>query len=178
MRRLLIALPLLAALAGCAQQPNYKHYDMTYSDAKTIDLAVADITVSTEYNGMRTNPVLAADMPISLENAIRDWASARLRAVGTEGQITVSIVDAHVESVNDKDGEGYRARAELHFQGMTWNDRTQYYTNVVATRTVYPGMFTKDNGKVLQQMTELLMKDLDAELDKNIRQYMAKLVRN
>lgn len=86
---------LAALLAACSSSPPpLKLPDMTFAQSAPIQFDVARIDVVAEYKAPAERPHIEYDMPVSPENALRNWVRDRLKPVGYSGVMRVVIHNA------------------------------------------------------------------------------------
>lgn len=98
---LLIILPLTAfALAACPPPAKRKTYpDIAFTDKAPIALDVAEVRIDVPYVEPLERPHVGERFPVPPTRAARRWAADRLRAVGSRGAATVTILEASVIEV-------------------------------------------------------------------------------
>ena len=90
----LTALTLI--VGGCATQVPAKPPAVSFADRPPIDLDVAVIDIVDQYHSPMKKPNVEQLAPNPPEQAVRRWASERLRASGTGGSAQVIILDASI----------------------------------------------------------------------------------
>ena len=188
-RRSFVLIVALAAglLAGCTQQIQQQRLpNLTYSHLTPFNLAVARVETASEFTASLAPPHVEHDVPEPPENALRQWASDRLKAGGGTETARFTIVDAGVTETRlavDKGVSGlfkkeqasrYDAAAEARLE--MFDDRGfrrgVATSRVTLSRTIGEDMTLNERDKALFALVEDLMKSFDAEMEKNIRQHL------
>ncbi len=90
-----IVFPAVAlGLAACTPPGKVKYDDIRFSNVPPIELNVAEIIIKTPYEEPLKLPHVGEQFPVSPSRAARNWAEDRLRAVGSSGTATVTIVES------------------------------------------------------------------------------------
>lgn len=193
--RLVAAVFLLLAgigLAACSTSPHrYGFDDITYSHLSPFALDVAVIDIVNDYRGPRRAPNVEHLFPIEPADAATRWARDRLVAVGSNGSARFTVLQASAVEVPldrttglqglfvDEQSERYDAVIEVRLelqnaQGM----RTGIVTaRAQRSQTVVEDATLNEREMVWYSLTEALMSDLDAELDRNIREHLGAFLR-
>jgi hypothetical protein len=179
----LLALAALALLAACESGPARQQYpDLSYAHLQPIRLNVADVQVIREYASPGTRPNVEQMFPVVPANAAERWARDRLRPVGPEGVATVRIVNASVVEVSlprttgvrgavtTDQSERYDAVLEMAVEVSRRSDgrRAMVASRAQRSRTVPEDITLNDREKVWFEMTEALMNDINAALERQI----------
>lgn len=177
---LALATPLLAALPAAAQSI------VDFSAREPIVLDVASIEVESQYVAPMAAPNIDHELPLTPSDAVRLWASTRLKAGGPQGKARIIIKDASVKEIDLDRTKGIK--------GWFTKDQSQKYEGKFAVEIVVDGTARGFSGSVSaavarsttvaedvtlaqreKTMTDLvrdLAGDLDVELDKSIRANM------
>lgn len=184
---------LLAALtlASCkAPPPKQSFADITFAHLPPYKFDVARIEVVSEFQPKLEPPYVEQRFPIPPERAIRQWIRDRIKPAGTEGVLKAVINDASVKEVAlayNKDFEGkftteqserYEAVADvtLNIYG-TRGFRDGYASaHVERTQTVPEDATLNSRERIWYNMTDALMKDFNAQMEKNIEAYLQKFL--
>ena len=187
--RLLAALVLTLALAGCssAPPPAPEFPRITFQSKPPFRIEVAHIDIDRSYDVPRSAPHVAHLFPESPAQAARNWAVDRLRASGKSGVLHVSIQTADAIEVPLPRTTGLR--------GAFTRDQSEQYVVTVALRLELSDPATgrsavvdaraertastaedssmNDRRALWYRMTDGVMSDLDQELERQIRQIVA-----
>lgn len=190
---LFFALVLTVSLAGCSSPPTNKEFaEMTFRHLPQIQLLANDIKVEANMLSPGAGENVAFQFPTPPETALRNWARDRLvaRGSGTSGATaTFTIIRAEATSQPLKTDTGftglfkqelgnrYDARVEAT---LTIRDRTGRSGNVEAraqhSSTVREDSTLVERRKVMYDLTEKLMAEFNAEMERNIRSYLRDFV--
>jgi hypothetical protein len=90
-----VVFPVVAlGLVACTPPGKPKYDDITFTHLPPIELNVAEIIIKTPYQESLEPPHVGEQFPVSPSRAARSWAEDRLRAVGSSGTVTVTIIES------------------------------------------------------------------------------------
>lgn len=187
-----LALLAIVVLPACAAPPPVRLPDMTFTDRPRFLLDVAEIQVVDQYQPTFRLPNIEHQVPVSPAKAAERWARDRLIPVGSSGVAVVTIKDARVIENS--------LRVTPGVQGVFTKDQAARYdafiemsveikpTNIMApegaatgraerSRTVAEGISPNELDRVLYELVEGLMRDVDLQLDVNIQRFLAAFIR-
>ena len=188
--RLGCALALAALLAGCeTQMPAQKLPDLTFAHMAPLNLAVQRVEVNTRFQPTLRAPNVEHTFPVPPARALERWASQRIKATGGGAPARFTILDAAVTETKlprdasmrgyftKQQSERYDARVEATIDIQDGLNRGS--ANAIASRwtTVAEDASLNERERIKFDLIEGLMKDFDAEIEKNIRQHLANWVR-
>jgi len=198
-RRWLGGAASLAALAaaditGCATPPPQNRFpELTYAHLGKIRLDVSQISIVTEYKSPFAPPNIEQDMPVLPEKAMRRWAADRLVATGTPGHTAQFVItDAKVIDTKLAKTPGLRGvfttdqsdrydtsfAARIVVQPDPGNfGHAQATASATRAQTVPEGITVNEREKVWFDLVEATMNDLNAELERQIREHMGLFLR-
>jgi hypothetical protein len=175
------ALVLVACESAPPPRPAFADIRFTAKPRLRIDAAAVD--VERVFRSTLQAPQVEHLFPVPPERAMENWARDRLEPVGTTRRVRVRILDASVKEVELERTAGvrgafttdqaqrYDATAEMTVDLM--GERGFAERSVAAkasrSRSVPEGITPNDREKVWYELTEALMADLDAELERQIR---------
>ena len=176
----LAALVLLSACESGSPRPAYP--DLSYAHLAPIRLNVADVQVVREYVSPGTRPNVEQMFPAAPAAVAERWARDRLRPAGAEGVAIARIVNASVVevalprttgvrgAVTTDQSERYDAVLEVAVEASRRSDgrRAMVSARAQRSRTVPEDITLNDREKVWFEMTEALMNDLNASLERQI----------
>lgn len=191
--------PVLAVLAVCALLAGaaceMKMADESYAPIEFTEMAPLPVNVARIEVIERFKPPLSAPhiehlVPVPPSHALRNWARDRMVARGRGGVARFIIVDASVIQEPLKTTEGLKglittdqaarysvtlkARVEME------NATGQGFAEAAATRsrTVPEDTSLAEREKILHAMIGATSKDLDKELERNIRAHLGGFILN
>jgi hypothetical protein len=183
---------LLVVLSGCSGEPPPREFaEITFTNLPKIQLEVARIEIVDEYSPPFAAPNVEHKMPVPPAAAARRWAQDRLQAVGTSGRAVVKIRDAHVTETLLKKSTGLTGAFTTE-QGARYDSAVAVTVEVrndrgvqeaaaegAASRsqTVPENISPNRLDEVWYEMVETLMHDMNAELERNMRQFMGRFIR-
>ncbi len=194
-RRCVMAVLLLlgvVALTGCRTPPPENSFpELTWAHKKPYLLAVSEIVVEQQYRTRSQLPNMEERAPLPPVKAAADWAADRLKAVGSGGRARFIILDGSI------------LRRELETKGgltgLLTNDQSRQYDGRIAvelivtdaqgnttgrvwaearhSRSIAENATLNQRDRILFRIVEQIMRNLDAELDKEIPRYLGPSLR-
>lgn len=187
-----LALLAIVVLPACTAPGPVRLPDMTFTDRPRFLLDVAEIQVVDQYQPPFRLPNIEHQVPVSPAKAAERWARDRLIPVGASGVAVVTIKDARVIENS--------LRVTPGVQGVFTKDQAARYDafiemsveikpmNIMApegaasgraerSRSVAEGITPNENDRVLYELVEGLMRDVDLQLDVNIQRFLAAFIR-
>ncbi|MZR29992.1 hypothetical protein [Sneathiella litorea] len=194
LRRLLTILSLLmtTALLGCvAPPPNPVYPEITFQHLNPLYLNVGEIKIVDEFTPPLKHPHVEHELPVSIDQSVRNWVRDRLRTTGNSGAVaTITIKDASaVEQGLEKDsglkGLITKNQSELYVFHLlvelkiTEISGSSAFVTAEATRTksVPEGITLNQREKTYFTQVESLMRAFDQEMEKSIRTFMGAYLR-
>lgn len=189
--RVAMALACALTLAACENKPPVQKLpEISFADKRPFMLDVGQLEIVPEYVSPAKRPNIEHMMPVSPENATVRWAQDRLRPVGRSGFARVVIKDAKVVEVPLKTDKGFtgmfkqeqeeRYDASLDVAIQILDERHMPVADVVAratrTRTVPEGVSLNERDRVLYEISESLIRDIDTQMDGLVRTYLSRWV--
>lgn len=177
---LALATPLLAALPAAAQAI------VDFSSREPIVLDVATIEVESQYVAPMTPPNIDHELPLTPSDAVRIWASSRLKAGGPQGKARVIIKDASVKEIDLDRTKGIKGwftkdqsqkyegkfQVDIVVEGTSRGFTGSVSAAVARSTTVAEDVTLAQREKTMTDLVRDLSTDLDTELDKSIRTNM------
>jgi hypothetical protein len=190
--RTLVAMALIGvALAACqtaAVPPGFA--PISFADKPPINLDVGRVDVVRVYVPPGKSPNVEHEFPVDLIVTAERWARDRLRPVGVGGQARVIVKQASVVEValprstgirgalTTDQSERYDAVMELEIEVVHGDGRRGVVSSRTArSRTVPESVSLQERDTVWYQMTETMIRELDAALESQIREHLRGLVR-
>ncbi len=160
--------------------------ELTYGHLSKFRLDVAQVQVAAEYVPPMKAPNVDHLFPTPPGKALRRWAADRLTAAGERGRARFVILNASVTETRLKMDKGftgafttqqserYDATVEASLEILDDRGFRKGFANarVSRSRTLGEDATINDRERMWFDLTEALMKDFNAELEKNIRQYL------
>ena len=177
-----------APLAACNTPPErYQFPELTYSHLPPIKLDVAVVDVVDSYHPPMAEPNVEHLFPVPPAKAMERWARDRLVAVGNNGSALFTILRADVVEVPLERTTGikgvfttdqsyrYDATMEIRLDAENTSGLRRGTITAQARRSqsVAEDMSLNERERLWFEMTELLMRDMGTEIEKNIDQYLA-----
>ena len=180
---------VISSLASCqATAPTLVFPELTFQHMKSLSLDVAKLETMSSYTPPMSAPNVDHLFHTSPAGALGRWAEDRLRAVGKNGFARFTIIEASVTETQldmkkgiigafTKDqSERYDAVLEAKLEIFDDSDLSVGFARAKATRSVT----VREDSSVNQReqawfhLTEELVRDIDAELEKNISMYLSR----
>lgn len=186
---LLIVAAAVCGLAACqTTTPPQATPQISFAGKAPIALNVGQLEIVPEYQPSAKRPNVEHLMPLSPEAATVRWAQERLHPMGRSGTARVVIRDASVVEVPLKTEKGFtglfkeeqaeRYDAILDVAIQIQDERHLTQADVVAratrSRTVPEGVTLNERDRILNEITETLIRDIDSQIDGLIRTYLAR----
>lgn len=182
---------VLLVMTSCTTTPPPPAYpEITFQHLLPLNLAVSEIKIVNEYRPPLKSPHVEHEFPVSIDGALRNWVRDRLRSAGGNAFATVTIRDASAVEVPLKKQKGLK--------GLVTKDQSERYdvrvlvdlkiedisgssgfvtSEARRSRTVAEDISLNNRHKVYFELTEEVMQDFDAEMEKNIRQFLKDFIR-
>jgi len=194
-RHIRLVVAVVAALTASACQntkpPMQKLPEISFANLRPFQLDVGQLEIVSEFVAPGRSPHIEHLMPVSPEGAVQRWAQDRLKPVGKSGAARVVIKDAKVVEVPlaiDKGLTGtfkkeqetrYDAALNVAVQILDARGMVQAETVAQATRskTVAEGITLNERDRVLYDISESLVKDIDQQMAQLIQSYLGRWVR-
>ncbi|MCH7864519.1 MAG: hypothetical protein IIC56_04805 [Proteobacteria bacterium] len=187
----LFILPVAAlGLAACETPVKIQKLpELTYGHLPPLKLNVAKIEVVVQYQPPLKEPNVEHLFPTPPLKALRRWAADRLRAVGRSGKARLFITDARaietplqkktgvVATFTKQQSYRYDLTVETVLEVSDARRRGRVSTRVTRFTTLSEDVTINERDQAWFDLTEALIKDFDAEFEKNIRQALADWVR-
>ncbi len=115
---LAVLTPWLAACPPPPAEP-VSWPDITFTGKPPIEFNVAEIKIRTPYREPIEPPHVGEQFPVSPSRAALNWAEDRLRAVGTRGTVTVTILESSAVEEQLESSGGLKGL-------LTWEQSEKY----------------------------------------------------
>lgn len=188
----ILALLMTIALVGCAKAPpNPTYPEITFQHLNPLRLNVSEIKVVNEFVPPLKLPNVEHELPVKIDQSVRNWVRDRLVAVGTGGSVaTITIKDASViekplSKTTGLKGIVTKDQAELYeFHVLVEVKITEIsgssgFVTAEATRSksVPEGITLNQREKTYFIQVQALMQAFDQEMEKNIRTFLGSYLR-
>lgn len=182
-----LALMILLALGGCATESPFAEFaDITFRHLPTINLRVVDIQIENKVARNVLTPHVGHKFPVPPVDALRRWGEDRLRAAGSKGTARFTILEAGAVEERFKIDDGIRATftkeqsenylvtVSASLEVFDENGIRRAFIKAKAERrqTVAEDITLTGRRKVWFAITERLMAEFNAEMERNIQRYM------
>lgn len=180
---------LLFALSACETPATPRYPEITFTHKPPIRLVVSEVRIVDRYEPPLKLPHVEHEFPVTPAEAAKRWARDRLVANGADGVATFSIKEASaVEVPLEKTGgitglfktdqsERYDAVLEVELEVQNARGgRGFVQTRAMRGITVPEDATLNERERVYFEVTEKLLKDFDAEMEKNIGQFLGRFV--
>ncbi len=181
-----LALGLIAA--ACQTPPPGDEWpEITFRHRPALRFDVAEVVVEQAYIAPLEAPHVAHDVPVPPATAAERWARDRLAAAGRSGRLIyevreASAVETRLETQSGLGGlikieqaERYDARLVVQVRIEDGRGLTRARVEVTAERsiTVPEDATLHEREAAWFRLTESLLRDFDAEMERRLRQVMA-----
>jgi hypothetical protein len=182
----------LLVLSACSTPTQQQTYpELTYGHNGVINLDVARIEFTNAYQPPLRAPNVEHTAPANPSVVMERWVRDRLRATGVTGEARVVLRDAKiVETRLAVQGglrgafttdQGYRYDAnievEIQLRDAGGVQRAFAKAQAARSRTVAEDATLAQKDKVLFDLVEATMTEINSEFEKQIRQYLGRYVR-
>jgi hypothetical protein len=179
-------------LASCDTPPHREPFaQLTYQHLAPINLDVARIVIVDAYQSPMTDPHVDQDFPTPPATAARQWAQDRLKAVGTDGVAKFTITDGSAIDVplprsqgldgmftqDQSDRYDVTVTVRLEVENRMGNHQGAITASAKRSDTAPEDMTLNEREKLWFDMTDKLMQQLNAELEKRIAANLKDFVR-
>jgi hypothetical protein len=191
---LLPCLALCAALAtgmpDASLAQDRKFAEMTFQHLPSLPLDVSRVEVVREYVAPGAKPNVDHLFPVPPADAVARWAQDRLKPVGRFRLARVIVKDASVTEVplqkpggikswfTTEQAERFDATLEVVVEIRSDVGRDAFAAaRVKRSQTIEEGASPNQRKELWYTMTERMMGELDKELERSMRQYLAAYMR-
>ena len=187
---ILIAFALIGFGLGSGRADDKKFADMTFQHLAPLSLDVQRVEVVREYAAPGAKPNVDHLFPVPPADAVARWAQHRLNPVGRFRLARVVVKDASVIEVplqkpggfkswfTTEQAERFDATLEVVVEIRSDAGRDAFAAaRVKRSQTIEEGASPNQRKEVWYAMTERMMGELDKELERSMRQYLAAYLR-
>jgi hypothetical protein len=161
-------------LAACAESPPPELPDLTFTHLRPIRFDVSTVQVVESYRPPARKPNVEHLFPVPPALAAERWAKDRLRAAGPGGTARFEVLRGDVVEVPRGSADRYEAVLEVRLALASADGRRTGEVSARASRTqtVERDATLDERERVWFDMTDALMRDLDAQLERQIAEHL------
>lgn len=182
-------LALLAA--GCQMPPQKQTFPaLTYAHKGPITFNVGQVDVVSRYVSPMKAPNVEHLAPVPPNQALMQWGRDRLRADGGPGLVRFAVTEAKIVDVPLPIEGGVRGSltrqqsdrfvatlaAEITVLDAQGTQRGFVRANAERSRTIAEGTPPAERDKVLFELTESVMNDMNSNLEQSIRLHLSRFI--
>ncbi len=170
---------LILFLTSCGGSRDVVEYrPLSFTHFQPIYMAVSSIQVVEEYKSPMRPPYIEHLIPYSPAEAMRIWVRDRMRTAGGEKTMQVIVRNGSVTATDTNAGRRYDAKleVELRIYGDGIISEASVFINGTRNITISAGAGDSERNKVFRKLIGDLMEELNAEMEKNLFQYMGKYI--
>jgi hypothetical protein len=190
-RFVVLALLALFAVSACEMPPQKQTFPaLTYAHKGPIVFNVGSVDVVSRYISPMKAPNVEFLAPVPPNQALMQWGRDRLRADGGPGLVRFAVTDAKIVDVPLPIEGGIRGSltrqqsdrfvatlaAEVTVLDAQGVQRGFARANAERSRTISEGTPPAERDKVLFELTEQVMNDMDANLEQAIRLHLSRFI--
>ncbi len=179
-------------LAACeTPDPTPRYPDITFTHQAPIQFDVHDVDYVQAYVPPATMPNVEHLVPVRPTVVARRWAADRIAAVGLQGIVRVTLLEAPVIETAldttsgikgafiDDQAARYDAKVIIRIEIINSLGETEGRVEAVAhrTRSVPEGITLVEREQIWFELTEQVMRELDVELESTIGRYLGDYIR-
>ena len=179
------------ALLSCANPPPPQTFaEITWTHLAPFRFNVARVDVVSAYKPTFEEPYVEHLFPVPPEKVVRRWIHDRIMPDGPSGWAKVTINDASVKETalhhphtfqshfTVEQGERYEATVDVTIEIYTAKGFREGFANAraVHTQTVPEDATLNERERFWYDLTDAVMQDFNAEMDKNIHIYLKRFL--
>jgi hypothetical protein len=178
-RRLCLLMPA-ALLAACRERPPPDVPDLTFRHLAPIRFDVLTLEVVDSYRPPARRPNVEHLFPLPPALAAERWAKDRLRAAGPSGLARFEILQGGVVEVPRGESDRYDAVLEVRLRLSSGDGKRtgEIAARAARSRTVDRDATLRERELAWSRITEGLMEDLNAELERQIARHLRGFLRS
>ncbi|HTI86567.1 MAG TPA: hypothetical protein VL966_08180 [Alphaproteobacteria bacterium] len=189
--RIVVAAAAAVALAGCSMPPTKQTFPaLTYAYKGPITFNVANVEVVSTYVPPMTEPNVDQLAPAQPAAVMMQWGRDRLRAGGGTGTLRMTVTDGRIVDTPLPIEGGIRGAftrqqsdrftayvaAEIVITDARGQQVGFVRSNAERSRTIAEGTPPAERDKVLFELTESVINDMDSRLETSIRQTLQRFI--
>jgi hypothetical protein len=182
---------MLLVLTGCPGPQGPKYPAITFTHLPPMEFNVAEIKVVTKYRPPMRDPNVDHIFPVPPLNAVERWVKDRLRATGSQGSLTITILDASAietkleltggikGALTKEQSERYDVAVSVEIMGEHPVGKLSANASARITRgtTVREDATVNDREETWYNMTKTLMADFNLTMETEIRRNFKKFLK-
>ncbi|GAB6052089.1 hypothetical protein JCM17960_09090 [Magnetospira thiophila] len=183
---------LVLTVAACGTAPPERaQLSLRFTQESPLQLDVTGVRIESRYYPPMQAPNVDHEFPVPPLTALRNWATDRLEAHGTNGLAVMVIEDASAIQENlatdkgltglfkDEQSDRYRVHvaARLEIRDTMGNVKATASAQASRTVTTPEGITLAKRDRVWFELTDELMQAFDDEMERQIRLYEASWIR-
>jgi hypothetical protein len=175
----------MALLAACSSGP-VEYKPLTFTHYQPIYLTVSSIEIVDDYKSPMHPPYIEHLIPYSPAEAMRIWVRDRLRAGGGNKTMQIIIRNGAVTATDLPSGGGLSFGSNRRYDAKLEVELRVYGEGVISEASVFvngtrnitlPGNAGDDvRNKAFRKLIGDLMEEFNAEMEKNLYQYMGNYI--
>jgi hypothetical protein len=189
--RIALVAALAVALAGCSMPPTKPTFPaLTYAHKGAFTFNVANVEVVSTYVPPMREPNLDHVAPVQPAAAMMQWGHDRLRAGGGSGTVRMTVTDGRIidtplpieggirGAFTRQQSDRFTAYVAAEIVVIDARGNQVGFTRSLAerSRTIAEGTAPAERDKVLFELTEQVVNDMDARLESGIRETLMRFV--
>jgi hypothetical protein len=189
--RCFAAVAVLVVAACETPDPTPRYPDITFTHVAPMQFDVHDVDYVQAYVPPATLPNVEHLFPVRPTVVARRWAADRVAAVGLQGIVRITLVEASVIETAldttsgikgafiDDQAARYDAKVKMRIEIINSLGEIEGRAEALAhrTRSVSEGITLVEREQIWFELTEQVMRELDVELEATIRRYLGNYIR-
>lgn len=169
---------LVFLLTACGSKDVVEYRPLSFTHFQPIYMAVSSIQVVEEYKSPQRPPYIEHLIPYSPAEAMRIWVRDRMRTAGGEKTMQVIVRNGSVTATDTGNGRRYDAKleVELRIYGEGVISEASVFINGTRSATISSLASDSERNRTFRKLIGDLMEELNAEMEKNLYQYMGKYI--
>lgn len=172
----LLSIIFVVLLTACGSKDVVEYRPLSFTHFQPIYMAVSSIQVVDEYKSPQRPPYIEHLIPYSPAEAVRLWVRDRMRTAG--GEKTMQIIIRNGSVTGSDTGPGHRYDAKLEVELRIYGDgiisEASVFINGTRSMTISSTASDNERNKAFRKLIGDLMDEFNAEMEKNMFQYMGK----
>lgn len=182
----------MLVLAACVTTPDRPTYaEITFQHLAPLRLDVGEIKIVNEYRSPLKAPNVEHELPVKIEDSLRNWVRDRVQVTGNQNAFAVftikeaSVIEKPLEkktgisglfTTDQSERYEFRVAAEIKVQEVNGN-RAIATADASRMKTVPEDITLNNREMVYFEQTEIMMREFDVQMEKNVRQFLGNFLR-